>query len=109
MPWQKQAMKDVASCDKLRGAAHRRYIRRSPNGETHLSKPQVHPAEYIGRSERTQGSEPSQYLEEKKETSIPKVVASEIGTSPNPSHYGASGVVGAGKIKFPIPFLAESS
>ena len=22
MPWQKQAMKDVASCDKLRGAAH---------------------------------------------------------------------------------------
>src|ERR1700749_5190295 len=75
MPWQKQAMKDVASCDKLRGAAHRRYIRRSPNGETHLSKPQEHPAEYIGRSERTQGSEPSQYLEEEKETSIPIVVA----------------------------------
>jgi hypothetical protein len=25
MPWQKQAMKDVASCDKLREAAHRRY------------------------------------------------------------------------------------
>ncbi len=24
MPWQKQAMKDVASCDKLRGAAHMR-------------------------------------------------------------------------------------
>ena len=24
MPWQNQAMKDVASCDKLRGAAHRR-------------------------------------------------------------------------------------
>ena len=23
MPWQKQAMKDVASCDKLRGAASR--------------------------------------------------------------------------------------
>jgi hypothetical protein len=34
MPWQKQAMKDVASCDKLRGAAHRRLIRRFPNGET---------------------------------------------------------------------------
>jgi hypothetical protein len=79
MPWQKQAMKDVASCDKLRGAAHRRYIRRSPNGETHWSKPPVRPAEYIGGSERTQGSEPSQYLEEEKEISIPKVVASEIG------------------------------
>ena len=24
MPWQKQAMKDAASCDKLRGAAHKR-------------------------------------------------------------------------------------
>ena len=23
MPWQKQAMKDATSCDKLRGAAHR--------------------------------------------------------------------------------------
>lgn len=79
MPWQNQAMKDVASCDKLRGAAHRRYIRRSPNGETHMSKPHVRPTEYIGRYEQTQGSEPSQYLEEKKEISIPKVVASEIG------------------------------
>ena len=79
MPWQKQAMKDVASCDKLRGAAHRRYIRRSPNGETHLSKPQVHPTQYIGGNEQTQGSEPSQYLEEEKTTVIPKVVASEIG------------------------------
>ena len=81
MPWQKQAMKDVASCDKLRGAAHRRLIRRFPNGETHYGKTVVHPAEYIGRHERTQGSEPSQYLKEKKETSIPLVVASERGTA----------------------------
>ena len=29
--------------------------------------------------EQTQGSEPSQYLKEKKTTVIPKVVASEIG------------------------------
>jgi len=27
-------MKDVVSCDKLRGAAHERYIRRFPNGTT---------------------------------------------------------------------------
>jgi hypothetical protein len=79
MPWQKQAMKDVASCEKLRGAAHRRNIRRCPNGETHCREPAVLPAEYIGRIERTLGSEPSQYQEEKKETSIPRVVASEIG------------------------------
>ena len=50
-----------------------------PNGETHADKIGVRPAESIGGYERTQGSEPSQYLEEKKETSIPKVVASEIG------------------------------
>ena len=56
-------------------------IRRSPNGETLPSKPRERPAEFIGGCERTQGSEPSQYLEEKKETSIPKVVASEIGTA----------------------------
>ncbi len=80
MPWQKQAMKGVASCDKLRGAAHR-LIRRFPNGETHLGKTQVCPTEFIGRSKRTEGSEPSQYLQEKKETSIPRVVASEIGTA----------------------------
>ena|SRR5438270_9584657 len=84
MPWQKKAMKDVASCDKPRGAANRHYIRGFPNGETHWGKTSVRPAEYIGRCEQTQGSEPSQYLEEKKAIAIPKVVASEIGHSPNP-------------------------
>ena len=34
MPWLWEAMKDVVSCDKLREAAHKRYIRRSPNGTT---------------------------------------------------------------------------
>ena len=81
MPWQNQAMKDVASCDKLRGAAHRRYIRRFPNGETHGGKPSVRRDESIVTHERTLGSEPSQYQEEKKETSIAIVVASEIATA----------------------------
>ncbi len=39
------------------------------------------PAEYIGGREPTQGSEPSQYLEEKKATAIPLVAASERGTA----------------------------
>ena len=52
-----------------------------PNGETHGGKPAVRPAESIGGHEQTQGSEPSQYLEEKKAIAIPKVVASEIGTA----------------------------
>ena len=78
MPWQKQAMKDVEGCDKPRGAAYQALIRGFPNGETHGGKTPVRPDESIVGHERTQGSEPSQYLEEKKETSIAKVVASEI-------------------------------
>jgi hypothetical protein len=39
--------------------------------------------ECIAGMERTQGTETSKYLEEKKETSIPSVAASESGDSPN--------------------------
>ena len=56
-------------------------IRRFLNGETHGGKTPVQPDESIVGYERTQGSEPSQYLEEKKETSIAIVVASEIATA----------------------------
>ena len=38
-------------------------------------------AEHIGLERRTQGSEPSQYLEEEKATAIPSVAASERGTA----------------------------
>jgi hypothetical protein len=34
MPWLSEAMKDVTSCEKLRGGANIRYIRRCPNGAT---------------------------------------------------------------------------
>ncbi len=34
MPWRSQAMKDVAACEKLRGAGKQALIRRCPNGET---------------------------------------------------------------------------
>ena len=56
-------------------------IRGFPNGETHGGKTPVQPDESIVGYERTQGSEPSQYLKEKKEISIPIVVASELGTA----------------------------
>ena len=52
-----------------------------PNGETHAGKTGVRLDEFIVEHERTQGSEPSQYLKEKKETSIAKVVASEIASA----------------------------
>ena len=34
MPWHQEPKKDVTSCDKLRGGANIRYIRRFPNGGT---------------------------------------------------------------------------
>ena len=34
MPWRQEAMKDVVSCEKPRGAAKRALIRGFPNGET---------------------------------------------------------------------------
>ena len=49
-----------------------------------MGKPTVYTVphtEYIGVLERTQGSETSQYLKEKKSTEIPLVVASERGTA----------------------------
>ena len=73
MPRHRPAMKDVASCEKPRGAAseHR-------SGGIRMGQPGG------GRtpsSERkpTQGTETSQYLEEKKSTEIPQVAASERG------------------------------
>ena len=41
MPRLSEAMKDVTSCDKLRGGANNLYIRRFPNGATHLVEDQV--------------------------------------------------------------------
>jgi hypothetical protein len=34
MPWREKAKKDVASCEKPRGAAKQALIRGCPNGET---------------------------------------------------------------------------
>ena len=77
MPWYQKAMKDVAGCDKPRGAAKQVLIRGFPNGETHLDENQDTPVQ-IG--ERTQGSETSQYLQEKKKPLISSVAASERET-----------------------------
>ena len=37
MPWHLEAMKDVVACDKFRGGGKQPLIRKSLNGETHLS------------------------------------------------------------------------
>ncbi len=67
MPWLSEAMKDVTSCEKLRGGANIRYIRRYPNGATLLAE---------GRKSRlgvrqTRRTETSKYPEEKKTKVIP--------------------------------------
>ena len=75
MPWLSEAMKDVTSCDKLRGGANIRYIRRFPNGATHQVEDLV-PRVIGGQTRRT---ETSKYPEEEKTIVIPLVVAIERG------------------------------
>ena len=64
---------------KASGRGKHPLIRGCPNGETLPGKTRKRPAEYIGGCEPTQGSEPSQYLEEEKTIVIPLVAASERG------------------------------
>ena len=71
---------------KAPGSRKQALIRRCPNGETHPDELGIRPAEYIGGYELTQGSEPSQYLEENKSNEIPIVAASEIGTAQTVVH-----------------------
>ena len=71
MPWLWEAMKDVVSCDKLRGAAHKHYIRRFPNGTTQYTEG------VLSERKPTLGTETSKYQEEKKTNVISWVVASE--------------------------------
>ena len=66
MPRRQEATKDVVSCDKLRGAAHKRYIRGFPNGTTCYVEDV---SSILWRP--TQRTETSKYLEEKKIIMIP--------------------------------------
>ena len=75
MPWLSEAMKDVTSCEKLRGGANIQYIRRCPNGATLHAEGMESRA--IGK--QTWRTETSKYPEEEKTKVIPRVVASEKG------------------------------
>src|SRR5438034_11725139 len=65
MPWRREAMKDVASCDKPRGAASRHRSEDVRMGEPGRSNVRSSLTEYIGQGTRTGGTETSQYLEGK--------------------------------------------
>jgi hypothetical protein len=66
MPRHEPATKDVASCEKPRGAAseHR-------SGDVRMGKPFRVLSPETPTGEPTQGTETSQYLEEEKSTEIP--------------------------------------
>ena len=80
MPRYQEPTKDVISCEKLRGGANihqsvdirmRELIWRKEAIYLCVSK--------VAHKRGTWGTETSKYPQEKKENSIPKVVASEIG------------------------------
>ena len=62
-------------------------------GQPRWSHFQRSPPEYIGSRKLTEGSEPSQYLEEEKSKEIPSVAASERGRAQT-GHLRMAGVVG---------------
>jgi hypothetical protein len=105
-------MKDVASCDKPRGAANRLRsgdFRMGQPGGGHTSSS---PAEFIGGWKQTRGSEPSQYPEEKKAIAIPSVAASERGTAQTERASVLSGLWGGVRRKpreLPKTSLVEGS
>jgi hypothetical protein len=81
MPWHEKAMKDVVSCDKPRVGANNLRPGDFRMGQPVPGNAGTLSAEYIGRAEQTEGSEPSQYLQEKKAIAISLVVASERETA----------------------------
>lgn len=78
----------MVSCDKLRGDANDRNIRRFPNGTTRYTEG-VPPAR-----EPTQGTETSKYLQEKKITNDSPSSGERTGKSPNRVEAILPGVVG---------------
>ena len=74
MPRLSEAMKDVISCEKLRGGAN---IHRS--ADIRMGQPDILKEYHPHKRRRTQGTETSYYLQEKKIIMIPRVVASERG------------------------------
>ena len=74
---------------KASGSRKQALIRGFPNGETQAGKPSLRPAEYIGGYERTQGSEPSQYLVENKSNRDSESSGERNRKSPNRCVYTA--------------------
>ncbi len=74
MPRLSEAMKDVISCEKLRGLAHT-----DRSADIRMGQPTILKIWYVRKDGQTRGTETSKYPEEKKTKVIPIVAASEIG------------------------------
>ena len=95
MPSRWEATKGVASCDKPRGAASRHRSGDARMGEPGWGNAHSSGPEYIGSGTRTEGTETSQYLEEKRSTEIPQVAASERGRAETRTERSVLGLRGA--------------
>lgn len=81
MPRKIRPTKDVAGCEKPRGATKQALIRGYPNGETYYSKPVVTQwCNSIANREPTELKHLSK-SRNRKQIAIPGVVASETGTA----------------------------
>ena len=79
MPWYMAPKKDVTSCEKLRWVANERLTVDVRMRKLSTSNVVLSYDESNSHTRGTRGTEPSNYPEEKKVKTIPKVVASEIG------------------------------
>ena len=73
--WASKSDEGRGKLRKCAGIRKRELIRTCPNGGTRHVEGMAHGLSH----ERTQGTETSYYLQKEKETSIPGVVASEMG------------------------------
>src|SRR5687767_11601062 len=112
MPWRREAMKDVASCDKPRGAASRHRSEDVRMGEPGWGNAQSSLTEFIGQGTRTEGTETSQYLEGKEIKRDCPSSGERTGNSLNQIRAIGSGVAGRSQGKpeeLPNQVIVEGS
>jgi hypothetical protein len=99
MPWRREATKDVASCDKPRGAASRHRSGDVRMGEPGWGNAHSSVAKFIGHGTRTGGTETSQYLEGKESNRDSPSSGERTGSSLNQIRAIGSGVAGRSRGK----------
>src|SRR5438034_10444043 len=94
MPWRREATKDVASCDKPRGAASRHRSGDVRMGEPGWGNAHSSVTESIGHGTRSVWTETSQYLEGKESNRDSNSSGERTGSSLNQTRASESGGTG---------------